>query len=72
MEMYLSSPQDQEILNLIQASFISLSKKEVQQFIVAHQTDLDIQKLAAQSKTELKRQKLQLSLKDFVLQCGRS
>ena len=60
MEMDLSSPQDQGTLNLIQASSISLSKKEFQQFIVAQQTDLDIQKLAAQSKTDLKRRKLQL------------
>ena len=61
MYMDLSSPQDREILNSIQASSISLPKKEIQQFIVTQKTDLDIQKLAAQSKTEFKWKKLQLS-----------
>ena len=60
MEGDHSSSQGTEFLHLIQTSLISLSKNETQQFIVAQQTNLDIQKLADQSKIELKWQKLQL------------
>ena len=55
------SPQDQGILHLIQASNISLPKQQVQQFFLAHKTNLEIQKPATESKLELKRQKMQPS-----------
>ena len=68
--MNLSSSQDPKVLHLIQASLISLSKKEVQQFIVAQKTDIDIQKLVAQSKPEFKRLKMQLSPQNIFYRTG--
>ena len=53
--------QDREFFNLIQASTISLSKPQVQQFLQAQATDYDIIKLLEQSEKELKRQHLQKS-----------
>ena len=44
VEEDLASPNDQEILHLIQASTISLSKQKMQQFIVAQQTNREIKK----------------------------
>ena len=53
--------QEQAFFNLIQASTISLSKTQVQQFLKAQATDLDIIKMLAQSEKELKRQHLHKS-----------
>ena len=53
--------QSREFFNLIQASTISLSKPQVQQFLQAQATDHDIIKLLEQSEKELKRQHLQKS-----------
>ena len=57
MEGETSSAQDQDqaFFHLIQASMISLSKAQVQQFLKAQSTDLDIINMLAQSKKELKR-----------------
>ena len=53
--------QEQAFFNLIQASTISLSKTQAQQFLKAQATDSDIIKLLVQSEKELKRQHLQKS-----------
>ena len=47
--MDISTPQDQEILHLIQASAISLSKQEIHQLIVTQEANPNMQKMAAQS-----------------------
>ena len=56
MEEEITQVQDQEqvFFNLIQASTISLSKTQAQQFLKALGPDPDIIKILAQSKKELK------------------
>ena len=47
--------QDQSFFHFIQASKISLSKTQIQQFMEPQSTDQDTITLLAQSKKELKR-----------------